>query len=257
MNKDIGIGIIDIYSDEDFELCYSSIPDFYKESVVVVSNKKKNNKKANKNYDIEVPFATLRNYIITQLRIKGFKYFYILNSNVRIKNPDVFNKTIEKATLFGTWFMLGPSDMGLVKIEDDDKQISLNLTPSLNSDFIFMYSGILKNFKFFEERYYNTYDFDIIDYIIKMRNSNIYPPKHYNPTIDIDDIEISSKEIEKINFKGFNDLQDNSNKSLDLSIAYFYYKHKYIPNQNDPSGVTEENLLDFMQKLQETYGNKN
>lgn len=257
MNKEIGIGILDIYNDKNFEKCYSSIPEEYKESVVIVSNRKKTNKLADRHYDHEVSFATLRNYVITQLRIKNFKYFYLLNSNVTIKNNNLFEKTIQKANLFGTWFMLGPSKLGLVKIEDDDRNISLNITPVLNTDFIFMYSGILKNFKFFDERYYNTYDFDVLDYIINMRNKGIYPPKHYNPTIDIDDIEISdNSKIEKINFKSFDDLKENSSKTLDLTLTYFYYKHKYIPNQNDPSGITEEKLLNFMQNLQETYGNK-
>jgi hypothetical protein len=143
------------------------------------------------------------------------------------------------------------------KIEDDDNGLSLNVTPFLNTDFIFMYSGILKNFKFFDERYYNTYDFDVMDYIVRMRNNNIYPPKHYNPSISTDDVDVSTtSKIEKINFKSFDDLKENSSKTLDLTMAYFYYKHKYIPNHNEASGITEEKLLTFMQNLQETYGNK-
>lgn len=256
MNKEIGIGILDIYNNDAFKQCYSSIPDEYKESIIVVSNKKQKNSKANKNYDAQVSFATLRNYLISQLRIKGYKYIFLLNSNVKIKNSDVFNKTIDKAKLFGTWFMTGPSDEGLTKIEDDDKGISLNLTPSLNTDFIFMYSGIFKNFKFFEERYYNTYDFDVIDYITRLRDAKIYPPKHYNPTIDIDDIETQITDVQKINFKSFNDLRENSDKTLDLTLAYFYYKHKYIPTQNEPKGISEKELLIFMQSLQESYGDK-
>lgn len=256
MKNDIGIGIIDIYNDKCFEDCYSSIPDEYKSSTVVVSNKQQKNNIADKTYDKEVPFATLRNYIISQLRMNDKRYFFILNSNCKIKNSEVFDKTIKIAKSFGTWFMTGPSEQGLVKIEDDEEKLCLNLTPVLNTDFLFMYSGMFKNFKFFEERYFNSYDLDVLDYILRMRERGVYPPKHYNPTIDLNDIEFSKSKNLKIGFKTLEDLRDNSSKTLDMAVAYFYHKHRYIPQQNDPNGVKENELLEFMENLQKTYGAK-
>jgi hypothetical protein len=258
MKNEIGIGILDLFSREDLHECINSIPEDYKNNIVVVSNKKtENGSGANRIYDKEVSFATLRNYALTQLRIMGFKYYFILNSNLKIKSKNLFEKTIKTANVFGTWFMTGPSTNNTVTIEDDDYDLSLNLTPELNSNFIFMYSGIIKNFNFFDERYYNTMDLDVLDYILKMRKSNLYPPNHYNPTIASEDVSISDTKIQKINFKTFEDLKENSNKTLEMSLAYFVYKHKYIPGQNDPTGVTKEELFTFMENLQKTYGNRN
>lgn len=253
-NTEIGIGILDIYSDEDLQNCLTSIPDELKNNVVVVCNKK-TSKQCDRHYSNEVSFATLRNYVLTQLRIKGFKYYFILNSNITIKNSEIFKKTIDVANTFGTWFITGPGDNN-VTLEDDTNNLSLNLSPNLNTNFIFLYSGMIKNFGFFDERYFDTKEFDILDYILKMRKKMVYPPNHYNPTIDINDIEESNSTIEKINFKDIKDLgKEKMSRSMELTFAYFYHEHKYIPYQNDPVGVTQEDLLKFMESLQKNYGN--
>ena len=253
-NKDIGIGIIDVYSDLDLQNCLNSIPDELKDNVVVVCNKKKTSK-SNKHYSSEVSFATLRNYVLTQLRIMGFKYYFIINSNVTIKNSDIFNKTINLANTFGTWFITGPGNNNIT-LEDDSNNLELNLSPNLNTNFIFLYSGIVKNFKFFDERYFNGKNLDVLDYIIKMRKEKVYPPNHYNPTIAQTDIVESPTQIEKINFQDVDGKNDKLDKSLQLSFAYFYHQHKYIPSQNDPVGVTQDELLEFMDTLQKQYANK-
>ena len=259
MKNEIGIGILDIYSDEDLTKCLSSIPDDMKNNVVIVSNKLKASNNSDRIYDSEVSFATLRNYLLTQLRIKGFKYYFLLNSNTSIKNKNIFEKTIKLANIFGTWFITGPTLDKNVALEDDSTNLTLNLNPSLNTNFVFLYSGIIKNFGFFDERYYNTRNLDILDYILKLREKKVYPPNHYNATIDVEDIEESTSEIQKINFKdmeSFDTKKQGWDKSVELSFAYFYHKHKYIPTQNDPAGVTQEVLLNFMEELQQKYGSK-
>ena len=117
INNEIGIGILDIYSDEDLQNCLSSIPDELKNNVVVVCNTK-TSKECDRHYSNDVSFATLRNYVLTQLWIKGFKYYFILNSNITIKNSELFKKTIDVANTFGTWFITGAGDNNVV-LEDD------------------------------------------------------------------------------------------------------------------------------------------
>jgi len=254
INKEIGIGILDIYSDEDLQNCLASIPDDLKNNVVVVCNKK-TSKNCDRHYSNDVSFATLRNYVLTQLRIKGFKYYFILNSNVKIINSKIFEKTIDVANTFGTWFITGSGDNNVV-LEDDTNNLILNISPTLNTNFIFLYSGIIKNFGFFDERFFDTKDFDVLDYIVKMRNKKVYPPNHYNPTIEKDDIEESISPIEKINFKDIKDIgKDKMTRSMELTFAYFYHEHKYIPYQNDPVGVTQDELLKCMENLQKSYAN--
>lgn len=254
INKEIGIGIIDIYSDTDLTNCLSSIPEELKNNVIVVSNKAKSTQ-CDRHYTNDVSFATLRNYLITQMRIKGFKYYFIINSNVKIINSKLFEKTINVANTFGTWFITGAGENNVV-LEDDTNNLVLNISPTLNTNFIFLYSGIIKNFGFFDERFFDTKDFDVLDYIVKMRNKKVYPPNHYNPTIEKNDVDESLSPIEKINFKDVKDIgKDKMTRSMELTFAYFYHEHKYIPYQNDPVGVTQDELLKCMETLQKNYAN--
>lgn len=258
MKNEIGIGIVDLYSKEFLNSCISSIPEEYKKNLWIVSNKIHSSENVT-NYTKQVSMATMRNYLISQMRIKGLKYYFLLNSNVEIKNPLVFENTIKLANAFGTWFMTGAGSNN-VTLEEDTLNISLNVSPQFNSNFIFLYSGIVKNFGYFDERFYNTLDLDIIDYINKLRDKKTYPPKHYNPTINAEDVFEKKENIQKINFKDLpkskEDYKPDSDKSLELSVAYFYHKYNYLPSQNDPAGVTQNELLEAMEQLQKTYGDK-
>lgn len=258
MKNEIGIGILDIYSDELLKETVSSIPEEYKQNLFIVSNKI-HSKENQKNYTKQVSLATMRNYLISQMRIKNLKYYFLLTSNVKIKDHNIFEKTINLAKTFGTWFITGAGSNN-VPLEDDSANLTLNLSPQLNTNFVFLYSGIIKNFGYFDERYYNTKDLDIVDYINQMREKEVYPPKHFNPTIANEFLEEYVSNIDKINFKELpkskEQYKPDDDKSLELSCAYFYHKHKYIPTQNDPSGVNQQVLLEFMEKLQNTYGDK-
>lgn len=256
MKNEIGIGIVDLYSKEFLNSCISSIPEEYKENLLVVSNKLQASDNVT-NYTKQVSMATLRNYLISQMRIKGLKYYFLLNSNVEIKNPLVFENTIKLAKTFGTWFITGAGSNNIT-LEEDTLNISLNVSPQFNSNFIFLYSGIVKNFGFFDERFYNTLDLDVIDYLNKLRDQKTYPPRHYNPTINAEDIIEKKENIQKINFKDLpkskDDYKPDSDKSLELSVAYFYHKYKYLPSQNEPAGITQKELFEAMEKIQKTYG---
>lgn len=257
MKNEIGIGIIDVYSDEDLENCKNSIPEEYKDQIVVVSNRK-GASDTDQIFTKHVPFATLRNTLLHNFRIKGYKYYFLINSNAKLLKTDVFEHAIQLAKTFGTWFITGPTSQNVISIEEDSANLTLELSPELNSDFLFLYSGIIKNFGFFDERFYNTKDFDLIDYINKMREKNVYPPKHYNPTIGKDYVAISSSEIQKINYRELPKVQSeykpDDDRSMEMSCAYFYHKYKYVPTQNEPTGVTQEELFKVMEGLQKTYG---
>jgi len=256
MKNEIGIGILDVHSNEMLEKCLKSIPEDLKESVLVVSNKLKTNNNY-KNYDKQVPFATLRNYLINQMRINNKKYYFLLNSNVELIDVDFFTKIIKLAETFGTWFLTGTGKGTSISVEDDSTNISLEVSPHLNTNVLFLYSGIIKNFGFFDERFYNTKDLDVIDYINRLREKEVYPPKHHNPTIGTGLVLETDSDIEKINYreipKSQTGYKPDDDKSMELSIAYFYHKYKYVPNQTEPAGTTQQELLNFMEKLQKNY----
>jgi len=259
MKNEIGIGIVDVFTEDDLLKCKESIPKDLQSQIVTVSNKKRNITD-NLNYTKQVPYAFLRNVLLHQLRIQNFKYYFLLDSNVQILNPEIFEHAIRLAETFGTWFITGQHKSKPITLEDDTNNISLDLSPHLNTNFLFLRSGIIKNFGFFDERFYNTSNLDVLDYINKLREKNVYPPKHYNPTIGTDFYAESDSKIEKINHREIpqtaSEYTPDKDRSLELSVAYFYQKYKYVPSQNDPVGATQEEILTFMQKLQEEYGKR-
>jgi hypothetical protein len=244
--QDIGIAIIDVYTQADLTNCYNSVSDF--ENVLIVSNTKNNLPDCNsRRYDNQVPFATLRNYALGEFRLKGLKHFFLINSNQIVKDKKVFLDIIKTAETFGTWCLMGPSEK-LLSIEDDKTNISLNISEKLNSEFIYLFNGIVSNVGYFDERFFNTKDLDVLDYILRMREKGVYPVKNYHPIYN-ENIDCSNSLIQKINHKEMND----ADQSVNLSYAYFLHKYQYMPSQNDPASASKDDLLKNLEEIQQKY----
>jgi hypothetical protein len=249
--NNIGIAIIDVYEQENLNLCFESIKNKV-ENIIVVSNT------GNKLPDIEskrftspVQFATLRNWAIYNFRNKGLKHFFIINSNTIIKDFSVFENTIKKADNFGIWSFLGPSENKMT-IEDDEKGLNLNLSEQINSDFIYICNDLVSKVGFFDERYFNTKNLDVLDYILRLRSDKLFTPTGFIPSIQ-ENIETMMGNIKKANHC---ELGKDADQSVNLSYAYFLTKHQYIPTQNDPQPVSKDELMKCLEELQQNYSNK-
>jgi hypothetical protein len=172
---------------------------------------------------------------------------FLLHSNQIVKDPNIFENTIKLGEVFGTWVIMGDGKHSL-PLEDEESGLTLHASPELNSEFMFILSSVVTNNGYFDERFFNTKDLDVMDYIIKLRNKGIYPPAHYHPTI-AEGMSKSYKNIEKIGFRDFPD----DHRSVGLSYAYFVHNNKYIPGQNEPAGITQEQLVSFLEILQKNY----
>lgn len=249
MKNETGIGILDLYDQESLNSCIDSLSDFDKNNIFIASltNNKISNYE-NIKYTSTTPLATLRNYIISQFRIKNYKYIFLIHSNLTLKNKNLVEDTLKLASTFGTWFITGHESKVLAL--EDDSGLDLNISNKLNSNFLFFASGIIKNNGYFDERFFNDKELDVIDYIIKIRNKKLFPPHNYFPTIPNDWFEKSSNKIEAIGYKQFPDHKD---KSIELSYGFFVHNHKYIPNQNDPPPAESDLLLKEMEELQKNY----
>lgn len=252
--NEIGIGILDIYTQESLDICYKQIPEELKNNTYIVSNNKnKSPGEKSKQYSSSVPLATMRNWLISQMRIADLKYYFLIDSNQYLKNSDLFEKSIKTAEVFGTWVLFGPGPTDTIfPLEDDVQKITLNLNTKLNTSFMFIFSGIIKNVGYFDERYLNGKDVDVLDYICRLRDKKVYPPNNYHATIDAD---IQSDSTLKINKFGFNDIP-SMEKDVQISYAHFFSNYKYIPTQNEPQASSKEELLKTMEHLQQNYGKK-
>lgn len=250
MNKEIGIGILDLYDQDSLSKCLDSINLLDFEMVISSLTKNKSYLDNHRTYTSQTPLATLRNNIVSQFRLKKIKYFFILHSNQIIINKNIWNDTIKIAETFGTWFLTN-FDTKILSIEDDSG-LELNISSKLNSDFLFFNSGIIKNNGYFDERYINGKELDVIDYIINLRKKNLTLPNGFYPTISEKWLEKNNSKIEAIDFNDF----PNNNKTVQMSYGYFMHNHKYIPNQNEPQAASNEILLTVAETLQKNYARK-
>jgi hypothetical protein len=251
MNNEIGIGILDLYDQDSLSKCLDSIKNISKDNIIVSSlTKNKSNLENHRAYTSQTPLATLRNHIISQFRLKNIKYFFLLHSNQVVKNENIWNNTIKLAETFGTWFMTG-FNKNILTLEDDSN-LELNISSNLNSNFLFFTSGMVKNNGYFDERFFNGKELDVIDYIINLRKKNATLPHNFYATIPdnwLEDIKTKNQAV------GYFEFPD-SDKSLQMAYGYFMHVHKYIPTQSDPQSVSNDELMKCMEDLQKNYAKK-
>jgi hypothetical protein len=68
----------------------------------------------------------------------------------------------------------------------------------------------------------------------------------------VGDIQTTKSKIQKPNYKEMVD----RDKTVDMSYAYFLHKYRYIPTQNDPKPVSNDDLMKALEELQTNYGSK-
>lgn len=251
MRNDIGIAIIDVYSQDDLNSCleYLSVVN---NKLIVSDTKNKIPDVFNfKRYGNGVPFATLRNWAISQFRLQGnINHIFLINTNQIIKDINIFDECIKIAETFGTRVIFGP-ETNVLSIEDDEENVVLNLSEKINNDFIYISNDVISEVGYFDERYLNTSHLDVLDYVERLREKKMHPPTGFNP-ITMGQIEKSQSKIQKINYK---DIYDKD-KSVDMAYGYFFHKYSYIPSQNDPKPVSNDILVKELEELQEKYAKK-
>ena len=248
--KDVGIAIIDVYGQDDLNACYDSIPEGTENVIIVSNTRNKLPDRVTKTYTGSVPFATLRNWAVNHFRIKGLKHYFLINSNQIIKDSKIFENTIKMANVFGIWAFFGPSKSKM-KIEDDENNITLNLSEDVNGDFMYLFNGIISNVGFFDERYFNTKNLDVLDYILRMREKKVFPPTGFIPIID--GVDQTKGSIQKPKYQ---ELSKDADHTVNMSYAYFLTTHKYIPSENDPKPASNDELMASLEELQKNYSKK-
>jgi hypothetical protein len=244
----IAIGILDNYTQVDYDNCYNSIPEPLRDSIFTVSST--NNKLKGKNFKFnrETSYAAMRNYALTQFRADPeLKYYFLINSNLAITDVNIFNHTINLASNFGTWFMTGPCG-NVLEVEDEEHKLTLQVSPELNTNFLFIHFGVIKNCGYFNEQFYETDILDVLDYIIRMRDNGLYLPHFYNPIVNFGLYKSESK-VQKIPAR-------NLEKGISLSFGLFQHQHGYIPGHSDPKPASKEDMFTALEKLQKKYARR-
>jgi hypothetical protein len=250
MNNKIGVGILDLYDDFSLKNILNFIPeDIY---LSVASHRKPSfdlPEKINYIKTDNISLASIKNLLIHDFRVKGLDYYFLIHSDQSLKDKEIFNRIIKRAETFGTWFLTGDMSGGL-EIEDENNQI-LKISEKINTKFIFMYKGIVKNIGFFNERYLNGQDLDTIDYIIRLQEKGLTLP--YGSFVTISENLIENKShMTNPYIKDF----PQEDKGLQHSYGYFMFNHKFIPGHNEPKKLSKEEIVNLLEKIQKNYAKK-
>jgi hypothetical protein len=251
--EEIGIAIIDVYDDDSLIECYKSINENIvgkKYQSYCITNRKKPLKDFSYDEKIthNVSFATLRNKCVQHFRNIGVKYIFLINSNVIIKNPSFFENTVETANFYGTWFLTGYGEHPTIINDTDSEKCILNVNTKLNTDLIFVRSGVVGTIGFFDQRYIDTKNLDVLDYINKLRKNLMYPPHPFHVTVEKTEYTISK--IDKIDHS---DILSKEHPMVGFSFGYFKHLHGYIPDLQEIQTASKEQLIESLGKIQENF----
>lgn len=245
--KDIGIGILDIYEQKNLDDLLNSIPKEYTNNLYICSTANNKQKITHNHFSFtrEVSLSSLVNRILTFFRQNPeIKYYFIFHSNCLITDSNFFKNTILTAEAFGTWFITGPGSDSVL-IEEENLKINLAITPELNQSFLFTIPNIIKHNGYFNEQFYADNILGTLDYLIKLRQKELYPSAPFNPSV-YEGLSIIPANLKKAQFKP-------TLKAEDKSLGLFYYLHKFIPGVDDNTGSTKEQMLKSIEKLQQRY----
>jgi len=246
---DTGIAILDIYDNESLEKCVNSLAGIQASSYIITNRTTPDPTFIyDKKISHQVSMATLRNHAIAHFRCLGLKYLFIFNSNVVVTDPNFIEKTIKIAEAFGTWFLTGYGE-GSTVLDDAEKGQSLCVNTKLNTEALFIRSGVVGNLGYFDERFINSSYLDVLDYTHRAIKLGIFPPETFFPTLD-NFYKLTDSENQRI---GHSDILDENNKSVGMSYGYFKHLYGYVPSMDDRKSASKDELMIFMGDLQTNY----
>lgn len=249
MKNNISIGILDVYSQATLDKCLGNIPEDLKSSVFVVSNTNNKIPKQIKQlkFSKSVSLASMRNAYLTHTRTSEENkwYYFLFNSNTIPIEEDFFETIVKVASNFGTWILFGPNKSTPLLIEDEEKQLSLDLTKTFNPDFMFIGANIVKHAGFFNEQMPDNSGLDVLDFYIRCSKLKLTIPPPYYPTIN-KGFYIVDEKIQKLT----NEYED---KKSNMSYGMFYHLYNFIPEPNSFQDYGKDKALSKLEELQSNY----
>jgi hypothetical protein len=246
MNTKIAVGIINTHDGETFKKCTNNIPkDYYVTSV---------HNTTNGTYNRYISYGGLLNIILRDFEKTDATYYFILKSNCIVQDSSIFQDYINTAAVFGTWFMLRGSrkDTSFL-IEDDVKNININLYENINFSLIFMLKSHVKHCGYFDEGFTNLTGEDnnncleLYDYYNKIEKKFNYLPKGYFPDAELSLAKITDNSAAHSR----PNLKDYNNNNITHEFAKFYNKNKFAPGQHKTA--SRDSALTFLENIQKQY----
>ena len=260
MNEKIGLGIVTYNRKDYFDKIFSSVPLYAIDEIVIV------NDGTPYGVDITVPHiqhpknmgvGVSKNDAMRHLLAKGCDYIFLMEDDIIIKSPDVFQAYIKASKETGIQHF-NYSQHGLMnKVQNTEKPalktkiqyntVSIELYPHCVGAFSFYTKKCLETVGLMDEQFYNATEH--VEHTYNIIKNNMHPPFWW-----FADIENSNHYLTDIPWSPENSTISSKPNHVNMvhkGLDYFYRKHGEHLLQ-----TSNESLEFVKEKLKQIYKNK-
>jgi glycosyltransferase involved in cell wall biosynthesis len=255
----IGVGILTYKRPDYFKQVLAKIPR-NEIGILAIVNDGEDNYASEQDADVvflnkkQLGVSVSKNILLKSLIDKGCEYLFLIEDDILIKDPKVFQKYIKTANSSGIHHLC------FEKIAENEKSLKysyelpdgskLGFYHNPQGAFMYVHANLVKKLGFFDEKYVNA--FEHIDFAYNLIQSQVAPPFWYFPDVlnsedYLTDIPGSSLDSSITNKDKYKDNWQNS-------ANHFIQKWGLFTSQIQDKGL--EDLKYFLMSLQTRYSRK-
>lgn len=262
MNNTIGIGLVTYNSEERIKSSAPSVPTNVDKFVIVNDGTPYKSELYPKHaqvitHDRNLGVGIAKNTAMRTLLNSGCEHIFIMEDDIIIKNPDVFNEYIKHAKKSGLHHLMygyhGPANMKDGKPNprtiidySDGVKIALNL--HCVGGFCYYHKGVLRNVGYNDEVYKNAWEH--VEHSYRIVKLGLLPAywwwpdiaNSYDYLIDNDPNLVTSQ----------NGKSEEWQKNFVRGAEYFKMNHKYYPTQIPDTKPDE--IINRLKIIKQNYG---
>jgi len=267
MNNKIGAAILTCNRVDFFKQCLASIPGV--ETLIVVND--------GKPYDSDVYTRNVKEVIqhssnkcvgiskneaLRYLIQDGCQHLFLIEDDMLIKNPDVFNAYIKAAEASGIWHLnfayhgpanFKPGQYGVKnprQIVDYENGIEIGLNPNSVGSFSYYLRGVIKSIGYMDERFQNAWEH--VDHTYRIIKAGLHPPFWWFADLANSDEyinELASSEVNSVIRK-----TSEWTEGMQKGAQWYAQKHGFIPTKTPDT--PPEKVLAICEDIQKKYAKK-
>jgi hypothetical protein len=186
-----------------------------------------------------------KNHLLRMMINDGHKHLFLIEDDIEVIDPTVFEKYIEAATKSG---ILSLSYKGYSKLRNtiDYDGIGISFAEEINRSFVYYPKSYIKTLGFFDERYDRS-TIEHIDLTYRFCKAGILPPFGW-----FADLENSDKFLSTIPHTLTNKTSEEYKQNYWYECNWF--KHKYGNFHFQIKPPTDQVVLEHIEKLKNIYG---
>lgn len=255
----IGIGIITYNRPEYYSQVIQSIPKNEVGKIVVVNDGENfyvNPKDADTviHNKRQLGVAKSKNKALKELIDLGCEHLFLIEDDITIKNPKVFQEYIKAANSTGIHHLcyekVANNKETLKYVHEQPDGVKIGFYHNPQGAFMYINANLIKKLGYFDENYINA--FEHIDFAYNLIQKKVAPPFWYFP--DLYNSEDYLTDIEGSNENSSITNKDKYQENWQKSAEYFTKKWGHFTNTIQDTG--HKGLLHSLIHLQQNYSRK-